>query len=356
MKLTSEQTQTNPHDGSRTSDYDFELPADRIAQQPTDRRDASRLMVIHRASGMIEHRVFTDIATIIEPRDVLVVNRTRVMRARLLGQRASGAPAEILLLKSLGDRRYEAMVSPGGKLKPGRRVAIAPGFDVEILEVTERRTRIVRLETELPLHDAIERYGHMPLPPYIDRIDTARDSERYQTVFARESGSVAAPTAGLHFTPELLARLEARGVKRTEVLLHVGAGTFKPVEVDDPALHVMHEEWYSVSEDAARTINERRAEGAAIWAVGTTSVRTLESAASDEGRVTPGEGDTRIFIRPPYRFRAVDRIITNFHLPRSTLIMLVAAFAGYDLTMRAYREAVASGYRFYSYGDAMAII
>jgi S-adenosylmethionine:tRNA ribosyltransferase-isomerase len=358
MKLVSDHSRSNAGDGARTSDYDFDLPADRIAQRPAERRDASRLMVVHRDSGVIEHRVFADVATLIEPRDVLVVNRTRVMRARLLGNRASGAPAEILLLKPLGGGRYEAMVSPGGKLKPGRRVTIAPGFDVEILEVTERRTRIVRLETALPLDEAIERYGHIPLPPYIERADTASDSERDQTVFARESGggSVAAPTAGLHFTPELLDRLAARGVARAEVLLHVGAGTFKPVEVEDPAHHVMHEEWYSVSEDTARTINARRQAGGVVWAVGTTSVRTLESAATEEGLVQPGDGDTRIFIRPPYHFRAVDRIITNFHLPRSTLIMLVAAFAGYELTMRAYREAVASGYRFYSYGDAMAII
>ena len=208
----------------------------------------------------------------------------------------------------------------------------------------------------MPLDDAIERYGHVPLPPYIDRADTASDSERYQTVFARQSGSVAAPTAGLHFTTELLASLESRGVARAEVLLHVGAGTFKPVEVEDPAHHVMHEEWYSVSPEAASTINERRRAGGAVWAVGTTSVRTLETASTEDGIVRSGDGDTRIFIRPPYRFRAVDRIITNFHLPRSTLIMLVAAFAGYELTMRAYEEAVLSGYRFYSYGDAMAII
>jgi len=313
-------------------------------------------MVVERATGTITHRSFRDIAGLIDPRDVLVVNRTRVLRARLLGERASGAPAEILLLKSLGENRFEAMVSPGGKLKPGRRVTIAPDFAAEIVEVTERRTRIVRLESDLPVDEAIERYGHVPLPPYIERADTKSDEERYQTVFAREAGSVAAPTAGLHFTSELLGEIEQRGVPRAEVLLHVGAGTFKPVEVDDPAQHLMHEEWYSVSSEAARTINGRRALGGAVWAVGTTSVRTLESAASDDGTVRPGEGDTRIFIRPPYRFRAVDRVITNFHLPRSTLIMLVAAFAGYDLTMRAYEEAVASGYRFYSYGDAMAII
>jgi S-adenosylmethionine:tRNA ribosyltransferase-isomerase len=342
--------------GSRTSDYDFELPADRIAQRPLDRRDASRLMVVDRATGDIRHGTFRDIAELIAPSDVLVVNRTRVLRARLLGTRDSGAPAEILLLKSLGDARYEAMVSPGGKLKPGRRVRIAPDLSVEILSVTDRRTRIVRLESTLPLDEAIERHGHVPLPPYIERADAPEDAERYQTVFARESGSVAAPTAGLHFTDDLLAALAARGVARAEVLLHVGAGTFKPVEVEDPAQHVMHEEWYSVSADAARTINDRRAAGGRVWAVGTTSVRTLESAANDDGTIRHGEADTRIFIRPPYTFRAVDRIVTNFHLPRSTLIMLVAAFAGYELTMRAYRTAVESGYRFYSYGDAMAVL
>jgi len=342
--------------GDRTSDYDFELPNAQIAQQPLARRDASRLMVVDRGEDEISHRTFGDIVDLFAPGDVLVVNRTRVMRARLLGTRASGAPAEILLLKSLGDGRYEAMVSPGGKLKPGRRVDIAPGLAAEILEVTERRTRIVRLESELPLDEAIERFGHIPLPPYIDRADVPADAERYQTVFARESGSVAAPTAGLHFTPELLSRLEARGVARAEVLLHVGAGTFKPVEVDDPAQHVMHEEWYSVSAEAAALINARRSAGGKVWAVGTTSIRTLESAAADDGMVRAGEGETRIFIRPPYRFRAVDRVITNFHLPRSTLIMLVAAFAGYELTMRAYAEAVSMRYRFYSYGDAMAIV
>ncbi|HEV8448450.1 MAG TPA: tRNA preQ1(34) S-adenosylmethionine ribosyltransferase-isomerase QueA [Gemmatimonadaceae bacterium] len=342
--------------GDLTSDYDFELPHDLIAQRPLERRDASRLMVVDRASGDIQHKTFADVASLIAPIDVVVVNRSRVIRARLLGARASGAPAEILLLKPLGDARYEAMVSPGGKLKPGRRVTIAPGFEAEILEVTERRTRIVRLESDEPLDDAIERHGHVPLPPYIERPDAAEDAERYQTVFAREKGSVAAPTAGLHFTPELLASLERRGVATAEILLHVGAGTFKPVEVEDPAAHVMHEEWYRVTADAARAINERRAAGGRAWAVGTTTVRTLETVAGDDDRIRDGAGETRIFIRPGHRFRAVDRMVTNFHLPRSTLIMLVAAFAGYELTMRAYREAVAARYRFYSYGDAMAII
>jgi S-adenosylmethionine:tRNA ribosyltransferase-isomerase len=342
--------------GDRTSDYDFELPPDQIAQRPLERRDASRLMVVNRTDGSIAHRTFADIADLIAPNDVLVVNRTRVFRARLLGTRASGAPAEILLLKSLGDGRYEAMVSPGGKLKPGRRVDIGPGFSAEIVEVTERRTRIVQLTSELPFDEAIERFGHVPLPPYIQRSDSSDDAERYQTVFAREAGSVAAPTAGLHFTTELLEKLAARGVARAEVLLHVGAGTFKPVEVDDPAQHVMHEEWYSVSPETARLVNERRVAGGHAWAVGTTSVRTLESVVDDAGMIRAGEGETRIFIRPPYRFRGVDRIVTNFHLPRSTLIMLVAAFAGYELTMHAYRTAVESGYRFYSYGDAMVVL
>src|SRR5437763_9198065 len=206
MNLASKSIEENAPDGSRTSDYDFDLPPDRIAQRPLERRDASRLMVVDRVSGSIDHRVFADIAELIDPRDVLVVNRTKVFRARLLGTRASGAPAEILLLKALGDGRYEAMVSPGGKLKTGRRVDIAPGFAAEILEVTERRTRIVRLESELPIDDAIERFGHVPLPPYIERPDAASDVERYQTVFAREAGSIAAPTAGLHFTAALLDR------------------------------------------------------------------------------------------------------------------------------------------------------
>ncbi len=343
--------------GSRTSDYDFELPAGRIAQSPAEPRDASRLMIVDRASGAIRHALFRDVVDLAQPGDVLVVNRTRVFRARLLGtRRGSGAPAEILLLKSLGGGRYEAMVSPGGKLKPGRVVDIAPGFSAEVMEVTERRTRIVALYANEPLAEAIERHGHVPLPPYIERADTPADVERYQTVYARERGSVAAPTAGLHFTPQILSALEDRGVRRAEVLLHVGAGTFKPVEVEDPTAHVMHEEWFSVSEEAARAINDTRAGGGRVWAVGTTTVRTLETVTGDDGVVVPGQGETRIFIRPPYRYKAVDRLITNFHLPRSTLIMLVASFAGYDLTMRAYREAVDAGYRFYSYGDAMAIV
>jgi S-adenosylmethionine:tRNA ribosyltransferase-isomerase len=344
---------------ARTADYDFTLPPDRIAQQPLDRRDASRLMVVDRAAGAIAHRHFADLPELMTAGDVLVVNRTRVRRARLLGHRESGAPAEILLLGpvgEVGDGLFEAMVSPGAKLRPGRTVTIAPGFTAEIVNVTERRTRIVRLDADEPIEVAIERHGHVPLPPYIDRPDEPADAERYQTIFADTPGAVAAPTAGLHFTNDLLTTIASRGVDRADVVLHVGAGTFKPVEVDDPAHHIMHEERFSVSDASAAAINAARARGGRVWAVGTTVVRTLESIADEQGMVGAGSGTTRIFIRPPYRFRAVDRLVTNFHLPRSTLIMLVAAFAGYELTMRAYAEAIAAGYRFYSYGDAMVVI
>lgn len=313
-------------------------------------------MLVDRNNGDIKHRKFQDIASIIPSGDAIVVNTTKVFRARLLGTRDSGAPAEILLLKSIGANRYEAMVHPGGKLKAGRRVHVSPGLDVEILETTDRRTRIVQLHAAMPADEAIERYGHIPLPPYIRRSDEASDAERYQTVYASESGSVAAPTAGLHFTQEILDSLAMKGVARADVVLHVGAGTFKPVEVDDPAHHVMHEESYWIPAAAASALNAARARDGRIWAVGTTSVRTLESAVGGDGRFVESSGDTRIFIRPPYQFKAVDHLITNFHLPRSTLLMLVAAFAGYELIMKAYREAMSSGYRFYSYGDAMLIV
>ena len=342
--------------GSKTSDYDFDLPEDRIAQSPAGKRDESRLMVVNRASGDIEHRKFSDITSIIPSGDAIVVNTTRVFRARLLGTRDSGAPAEILLLKSLGANRYEAMVHPGGKLKAGRRVHVSSELDAEILETTDRRTRIVELQSTLPLEEAIERYGHVPLPPYIKRSDEASDAERYQTVYANESGSVAAPTAGLHFTRGILDSLAMKGVARADIVLHVGAGTFKPVEVEDPAQHVMHEESYWIPGPAALALNATRARGGRIWAVGTTSVRTLESAVAADGKFAESSGDTRIFIRPPYAFKAVDHLITNFHLPRSTLLMLVAAFAGHELVMKAYRQAIDNGYRFYSYGDAMLIV
>lgn len=340
----------------KTSDFDFELPDALIAQEPPARRDESRMMIVNRANGAITHALFRDIVGLIPPDDLLVLNTTRVFRARLLGTRDSGSPAEILLLKPLGSDRWEAMVHPGAKLKPGRAVHIAPGFDATILGSTDRGTRTVQLTADGNIADAIERHGHVPLPPYIERGDRAADIERYQTVYANENGSVAAPTAGLHFTTEILAALAAKHVHRADVLLHVGAGTFKPVDVDDLTAHEMHEEWYRVTAPAAAAINAARARAAKVWAIGTTTVRTLESVVDSSARVHAGEGDTRIFIHPPYAIRSVDHLVTNFHLPRSTLLMLVSAFAGTGLMREAYAVAVREKYRFYSYGDAMLIL
>ncbi len=356
MTVPSLPTSVESPTGTRTSDYDYDLPDARIAQHPVEPRDASRMMVVDRAHGTIAHRTFRDLAELIPAGDAMVVNTTKVFRARLLGHRESGGPAEILLLRPVHGEHYEAMIHPGGKLRPGRMVHIAPDFSVQIVDTTPRRTRIVRLISNRPILEAIEMYGHIPLPPYIDRADNSTDTTRYQTVYANEAGSVAAPTAGLHFTPELLARLEARGVERVNVLLHVGAGTFRPVSEEDPSQHVMHEEWCEVSTAAAERLNAVRARGNNIWAVGTTSVRTLESCVDAQRVLHAGERTTDIFLRPPGGVHSIDHLITNFHLPKSTLIMLIAAFAGYELTMRAYRTAVADEYRFYSYGDAMCIL
>lgn len=346
--------------GARTSDYDYELPESRIAQQPVEPRDASRLLVLDRRDGSLAHRTFRDVLELIPEGDAIVLNTTKVFRARLLGHRESGGPAEILLLRpaegSTDGLHYEAMIHPGGKLRPGRVVTIADGFKVEIVDTTPKRTRIVKLIAAGDPMAAVEAHGHVPLPPYIERADEAGDVNRYQTVYANQAGSVAAPTAGLHFTDDLLARLDAKGVERVNVLLHVGAGTFRPVSDDDPSLHVMHEEWCEVSADSAARLNAVRARGNKVWVIGTTGVRTLETATDAHGIVQPFQGNTNIFLRPPYRFRGVDHLITNFHLPKSTLIMLVAAFAGFEPTMAAYRTAVAEQYRFYSYGDAMAIV
>ena len=344
----------------RTSDFDFDLPPELIAQLPAERRDASRLLVVHRESGELAHRRFAELADYVAAGDALVLNETRVFPARLLGIRAgSGAPAEVLLLHPAagGDERlWTALVRPGGKLKPGRVVEVGPELSVEIVDSTPGGERIVRLETPLQVAEALERYGHIPLPPYVEREDTAADRERYQTVYARERGSVAAPTAGLHFTPELLGALEAKGVKIVRLVLHVGVGTFRPVETEDPTEHRMHSEWFRVPPESAEALNRVRAEGGKVWAVGTTVTRTLESVADEDGTLRAGEGWTDIFIRPPYRFRSVDRLVTNFHLPRSTLLMLVSAFAGYELAMHAYRTAVEERYRFFSYGDAMLLL
>lgn len=357
-----------------TSAFDYELPADRIAQYPHERRDESRLMVLDRKTGAVAHRVFRDLLELIPAGDALVLNETRVFPARLVGRKATGAAAEILLLRPASvaasgtesvhpDARaepeavlWEALVRPGAKLKPGRVVEIADELRVEIVDSTPEGARIVRLVTPLRVEEALSRYGRIPLPPYMEREPGPEDAARYQTVFAREEGSVAAPTAGLHFTQSLLDALEEKGVRLVRLVLHVGVGTFRPVGVEDPAEHRMHAERFTVPAGAASALNETRAAGGRLWAVGTTVVRTLETVTDEAGVVHPGSGETALFIRPPYRFKAVDRLITNFHLPRSTLLMLVAAFGGYDNVMRAYREAIAEGYRFYSYGDAMVIV
>lgn len=345
-----------PEDNLPTSAFDYELPRDRIARYPAERRDESRLMVLDRARSAIEHRRFRDIVEYMHAGDALVLNETRVIPARLIGTRETGGKSEIFLLRPHGTDSWEALVRPGAKLRPGKKVFISDELTVDILEATPDNGRIVRLITPLPVQEALQRYGAMPLPPYMDRKAEETDRERYQTVYAREDGSVAAPTAGLHFTPELLRQIEDKDVTIVKIVLHVGIGTFRPIEVENPEDHVMHEETYSVSTSACAAISAVKKEGGNVWAVGTTVTRTLESIADEDGHLRSGSGSTNLFIRPGYQFKVVDRLITNFHLPRSTLMMLVAAFGGYDFVMTAYRGAIARDYRFYSYGDAMALI
>jgi S-adenosylmethionine:tRNA ribosyltransferase-isomerase len=305
----------------------------------------------------MQHRQFRDFPTLLSPGDVLVVNDSRVMLARLIGQRSNGRPAELLLVHPEPDGTWLAMVHPGGKLKAGRTIGFGRDAAAEVTDVVGGGLRRVRFSGNLDVHGVMERYGSVPLPPYITRPADTEDRARYQTVYAHEDGSVAAPTAGLHFTPELLDQVKARGATVAEVTLHVGPGTFKPVEVDDPSQHVMHAEWYRVPQVTAEAIGRAKAAGRRVWAVGTTVVRTLETAAgaAERAAITAGTGWTDLFIRPPFPFRTVDALLTNFHLPRSTLLMLVAAFAGYGHAMTAYREAIAREYRLYSYGDAMAV-
>ena len=340
----------------RTSDFDYDLPPSLIAQDPLPDRGGSRLLVLDRAGGAVRHGRFVDVVDLVAPEDVLVINVSRVIPARLHGKRETGNVAELLLVRELPDGTWLAMGHPGGKLKPGRRVTFGPDSSAEIVEALGGGLRRVRFVGPLDAPATLAQYGEVPLPPYIRRAPRPEDRERYQTVYAAHDGSVAAPTAGLHFTRDLLDRLRARGVALAEVDLHVGPGTFKPVETDDLARHAMHAEPYRVSDAAAALINQRRDAGGRVWAVGTTVVRTLETLAGPGGHISPGAGETRLFIHPPYAFRAVDRLLTNFHLPRSTLLMLVCAFGGYDNVMRAYGEAIEQRYRFYSYGDAMLVV
>ena len=338
--------------GLKTSDYYFDLPQELIAQDPLTDRTASRLLVMDRKTGEIEHRTFRDITEYLRPGDTLVLNDTKVIPARLLGvKEETGANAEILLLKRVSDRQWETLVKPCKKLRPGARVTFGDGsLRAVILDVLEGGNRLVEFEYEGIFEEVLDRLGEMPLPPYITH--KLQDKNRYQTVYARYEGSAAAPTAGLHFTEELLDEIRSKGVRTAFVTLHVGLGTFRPVKVDDVTSHHMHTEWYNVSEEAAELINRTHSEGHRVICVGTTACRTVESAADDDGIVKAGADDTSIFIYPGYRFRVMDALITNFHLPESTLVMLVSAFAGRENVLSAYKEAIEEKYRFFSFGDA----
>jgi S-adenosylmethionine:tRNA ribosyltransferase-isomerase len=340
------------------ADFDYELPPEQIAQQPLAERDASRLMLLPRRAGAPEHRAFRELPELLAPGDLLVVNRSRVIPARLLGRRAGGGAAEVLLLERRAPDEWDALLRPGRRLRPGDTVVVSPQLVLRVASgpLAADGRRRVRLEAVgLDPEQAIERLGHVPLPPYIRRPDEARDRERYQTVYAREPGSVAAPTAGLHFSPELLERLAARGVARAELLLHVGPGTFQPVTAAQVEQHRIQPEPFWIPPATTQAVARARAAGGRIVAVGTTSVRALESAARQDGSVAAGEGESGLVIFPGYRFRVVDALVTNFHLPRSSLLLLVAAFAGRERVLEAYAEAVRRGYRFYSYGDAMLL-
>lgn len=343
-----------------TSDFYYDLPHELIAQHPMDRRDASRLMVIDRKSGEISHRHFYDICDYLRPGDTLVINDSKVIPARLYGhsEGREDARIELLLLKNHGLDVWETLVKPGKRAKVGSRLTFGEGkLTGEIVEIVEEGNRLIRFEYDREkysnVYEILHEIGMMPLPPYItERLD---DSSRYQTVYAREEGSAAAPTAGLHFTPELLERIKAMDVAVVPVMLHVGLGTFRPVKADRIDEHIMHTEHFSVSQESADIINERKARGGRLICVGTTSCRTIESVAREDGTIPACEGDTGIFIYPGYRFKAMDALITNFHLPESTLLMLVSALYSRDDMLRAYELAVREKYRFFSFGDAMFI-
>lgn len=340
----------------KTSDFDYDLPGELIAQDPLADRSGSRLMVLDKETGVIRHEIFRDITGYLKKGDCLVLNDTKVIPARLIGERENtGGKVELLLLKRREKDLWETLVKPGKKAKPGTIVCFGGGIlKAAVEDVTEEGNRLVRFSYEGIFEEILDRLGQMPLPPYITH--ELKDKNRYQTVYAKYEGSAAAPTAGLHFTRDLLDEIEKKGVRIARVTLHVGLGTFRPVKVENVAEHHMHKEYYRVDEEAARLINESRKGGGRIICVGTTSCRTIESAADGNGIVQAGEGDTGIFIYPGYRFKVLDALITNFHLPQSTLLMLVSALAGKEHIMQAYKEAVKGQYRFFSFGDAMFIL
>ena len=338
----------------KKSDFYFDLPEELIAQTPLEKRDSSRLMCLDRVTGEVSHRVFTDLEELLRPGDCLVMNDSRVLPARLLGARESGGAVEVLLLRDLGEGRWECLTRPGRKTKPGVKLSFGNGeLTAEVESVAEGGNRIIRFNYEGIFLEVLERLGKMPLPPYIK--EELQDAERYQTVYSRELGSAAAPTAGLHFTRELLDRISAKGVRECFITLHVGLGTFRPVKEDDIEDHDMHSEFCIVPEETAHIINETKAAGGRVVCVGTTSCRTLESFANPDGTMDAKSGWTNIFIYPGYRFKCMDALVTNFHLPESTLVMLVSAFAGREHVLNAYAEAVRERYRFFSFGDAMFI-
>ena len=338
------------------SDFNYELPEELIAQDPLLKRSDSRLMVVHRDTGKIEHKHFSDVIDYQNPGDCLVINETKVIPARLMGvKEETGAVIEVLLLKNKGNNIWETLVKPGKKMKPGAVVTFGDGIlKGEVLEVVEDGNRLIKFSYEGIWEEILDSLGEMPLPPYITH--KLEDKNRYQTVYAKNSGSAAAPTAGLHFTEELLKKIEDKGVKIARLTLHVGLGTFRPVKVEKIEEHHMHSEFYMISEECAELVNETRKNGGRIVAVGTTSTRTLESAADSEGNLAPCSGWTDIFIYPGYKFKCVNSLITNFHLPESTLIMLVSAFYDREKVLDAYKEAVKERYRFFSFGDASMFI
>lgn len=339
----------------KLSDFDYYLPEELIAQHPVEPRDASRLLVLHKDTGLIEHKVFRDIVNYFSPGDVMVLNNTKVLPARLFAHKETGALIEVVLLKQLDINTWDVLVRPGKKARIGSHLIFSPGvLEGDVLENSASGGRIIKFSYEGNFYQIIDQLGQMPLPPYIrEKLD---DKERYQTVYARELGSAAAPTAGLHFTHNLLADLRNNGIHIAEVLLHVGLGTFRPVKTENIEEHKMHAEYYEISSEAAKTIKEGKEKGARIISVGTTSTRTLETAADDSGVVIPGNGYTESYIYPGYTFRAINALVTNFHLPKSTLLMLVSALGGYENVMKAYHVAVEERYRFFSFGDAMLII
>ena len=341
----------------RVEEFDYHLPTSLIAQYPSPQRGETSLMIVHRPTSEVEHRSFRDIIRYLNPADLLVMNNTRVLPARIIGKKETGGRVEMLLIPSSNgaNGEWKALIKGSGKMKKGTRIGFPQGLEGEVEEIKDGIGK-VHFSYQGKLMDILQKIGHIPLPPYIKRRDEPLDRDRYQTVYAERDGSIAAPTAGLHFTQDLLQSLKEEGIRTTTITLHIGIGTFAPIKAFDIENHAMEAEWVEISEETAIEIEEAKARGGKVIAVGTTTTRALESLSNGKGGVKPGSGLTSLFIYPPYHFRVIDGLVTNFHLPKSTLIMLVSAFLGKDLLMKTYQEAIRRKYRFYSYGDAMLIL